>query len=72
MAVSNTKNIMTMDEDKAFEEDREEEEYDDNSWYDEDNYYKYKGSYAQDVMGLSDEFIDDVLDGDPEAYWNID
>lgn len=33
---------------------------------------KYGGSYAQDVAGLSDDVIDDALDGDPEAYWNID
>jgi len=32
----------------------------------------YSGTYAQDVEGLSDDFIDDVLDGCPEAYWNID
>jgi hypothetical protein len=33
---------------------------------------KYSGTWAQDVEGLSDNFIDDVLDGNPEAYWNID
>lgn len=47
-------------------------EYDD---YDEDydsHYDEYSGSYAQDEMGYSDEDIDDVFDGDPDAYWNID
>lgn len=44
----------------------------DERWFDNDHYDDYEGSYAQDVMGYSDEFIDDVFDGDPEAYWNID
>jgi hypothetical protein len=35
-------------------------------------YKKYEGTYAQDIEGLSDDFIDDVLDGCPDAYWNID
>ena len=29
-------------------------------------------TYAHDVVGLSDDFIRDVLDGDPINYWNID
>lgn len=33
---------------------------------------KYRGSYAQDEMGYSDDDIDTILDGDPDAYWNID
>ena len=32
----------------------------------------YVGSYAQDEMGYSDDDIDTVFDGDPDAYWNID
>jgi len=55
-----------------------------NKQEDRDNYYnrydyiekqtynEYEGSYAQDVAHLSDQFIGDVLDGEPEAYWNID
>ena len=35
-------------------------------------YGKYAGSYAQDVAGFSDDVIDDVFEGVPEAYWNID
>ena len=40
--------------------------------YREATYDEYNGSYAQDVMGYSDQDIDDVFEGDPEAYWNID
>ena len=40
--------------------------------YRESTYNEYNGSYAQDVMGYSDQDIDDAFDGDPEAYWNID
>lgn len=42
-------------------------EYDENPTYDD-----YNGSYAQDQEGWSDQLIDDALDGDPDAYWNID
>lgn len=41
--------------------------YDERSTYD-----RYSGSYAQDVEGWSDQDIDDVFDGNPDAYWNID
>ena len=40
--------------------------------YDEPSYGRYSGSYAQDVEGWSDDDIDEVFDGDPDAYWNID
>lgn len=40
--------------------------------YDEPSYGRYTGSYAQDVEGWSDDDIDNVFDGDPDAYWNID
>ena len=57
------------------ERDYYEEEYDD-SFYEDDHeertYERYNGSYAQDVEGWSDKDIDDVFDGDPDAYWNID
>jgi hypothetical protein len=36
------------------------------------HYGEYAGSYAQDVMGFSDEAIGDAFDGDPDCYWNID
>lgn len=35
-------------------------------------YERYRGSYAQDEMGYSDDDIDTIFDGDPSAYWNID
>ena len=35
-------------------------------------YGAYAGSYAQDVMGYSDDVIDDAFEGDPDTYWNID
>ncbi|MDC1266741.1 hypothetical protein N8Z75_02065 [Crocinitomicaceae bacterium] len=40
--------------------------------YESDSYGEYAGTYAQDVEGLSDDFINDVLGGEPDAYWNID
>lgn len=35
-------------------------------------YERYEGSYAQDEMEYSDDDIDTIFDGDPDAYWNID
>ena len=35
-------------------------------------YEEFAGSYAQDVMGYSDEEIYDAFDWEPDAYWNID
>jgi hypothetical protein len=46
--------------------------YNDDYDYDNPSYGRYAGSYAQDVEGWSDNDIDDVFDGDPDAYWNID
>ena len=43
-----------------------------NYFEEERTYERYNGSYAQDVEGQSDQDIDVVFDGDPEAYWNID
>lgn len=41
--------------------------------YDESQTYgEYEGSYVQDVLGWSDQMIGDALDGEPDAYWNID
>ena len=42
------------------------------SYKDEQTYNEYNGSYAQDVMGYSDQTIGDAFEGDPDAYWNID
>ena len=48
----------------------------DDEWQEDDgrerSFGRYAGSYAQDVEGWSDEDIDDVFDGDPDNYWNID
>ena len=44
-------------------------------YFDEDygkHFGEFEGSYAQDVMGYSDDVINDAFDGDPEVYWNID
>ena len=42
-------------------------------YYDDDETYEqYKGTYVQDVEGCSYQMIDDALDGEPDAYWNID
>jgi len=61
---------------------RDEEDYDEDDYgedgYEEDEdfrhytYERYNGSYAQSVMGYSDDDIDTIFDGDPLAYWNID
>ena len=56
-----------------WENEQQQDDYDDYDDYDRrESYGQYAGSYAQDVKGLSDDFINDVLDGDPDAYWNID
>ena len=36
------------------------------------HYGEFAGSYAQDVMGYSDDVINDAFEGDPDMYWNID
>lgn len=41
------------------------------SYYDKYN-GDYSGTYAHDVAGLSNDEIDTILEGDPDAYWNID
>lgn len=45
---------------------------DETDYEEEDTYDNYNGSYAQDVEGYSDQDIDDVFGGAPDAYWNID
>ena len=59
------------DPDEDYDRDEDYEQAED-YWEEEETYGCYNGSYAQDVEGWSDQDIDDVLDGDPEAYWNID
>ena len=44
--------------------------YYDDCWdYDES---EYAGTYVHDVEGWDDDLINTVLDGNPDAYWNID
>ena len=38
----------------------------------EDYLSGYAGTWVHDEAGWSDDDIDTVLDGDPDAYWNID
>ena len=40
----------------------------------EDEYTEseFEGTYVHDEEGWSDDDIYDVLDGEPDAYWNID
>lgn len=55
--------------------DDDGDEYDDEDYssdYDKPTYNRYNGSYAQDEMGYSDDDIDTIFDGNPDAYWNID
>lgn len=40
--------------------------------YEKQTYDRYNGSYAQDEMDYSDDDIDTIFDGNPDAYWNID
>lgn len=67
------------------ENEYDDDDYDDYDDYDDDyddyctatsedsrSFSRYSGSYAQDEMGYSDDDIDDIFDGDPNAYWNID
>lgn len=35
-------------------------------------YERYFDRWAQDIEGYSDDDIDTIFDGDPDAYWNID
>lgn len=45
---------------------------DDFRYEEEETYGNYAGSYVQGEMGYSDNFINDVLEGNPDLYWNID
>ena len=47
-----------------------DEDYED--YHEEQTYDRYNGYYAQDVEGYSDQEIDDIFGGEPDAYWNID
>ena len=69
------KEDMSIMSDKCLDDDYDDE-FDNDYRYDPNSeratYDKYSGSYAQDEMGYSDDDIDTIFDGDPDAYWNID
>ncbi|MDO4993846.1 MAG: hypothetical protein Q4E32_02450, partial [Bacteroidales bacterium] len=60
--------IEEYEEDDDYEPDYDDSSYDDN-YKSEVNptYERYSGSYAQDIMGYSDDEIDTIFDGDPDA-----
>lgn len=61
------------DDDEYNDEEYDDDDHDDYSHdYEEPTYDRYNRSYAQDEMGYSDDDIDTIFDGDPDAYWNID
>lgn len=39
---------------------------------DYEEYSEYEGTYVHDELGWDDDMISDALDGEPDAYWNID
>lgn len=62
-------------EDDEFEADDcnwDEDDYDWDDDYREEHYEEFAGTYAQEVCGYSDEYINDAFDGFADAYWNID
>jgi hypothetical protein len=58
---------LSIDSENIYEDDQDDQDYSEKQ-----SFGQYSGTYAQDEGGLSDNFIDDVLGGEPEAYWNID
>lgn len=64
------KTILNMQVDQLMS-DMEYQRYKD-SLFEDDNIGRYTSSYAHDEAGYSDDDIDTIFDGDPDAYWNID
>lgn len=67
--------IQNIFEDNSCDDDEDDIDIESNDYedYGEPNTYdRYRGTYAQDEMGYSDDDIDTIFDGDPDAYWNID
>ena len=73
-AIENSKHqIAQSDSQLLSETENDHEDYDTQSDDSEQRTFeRYKGSYAQDTEGYSDQDIDDIFDGDPDNYWNID
>lgn len=59
---------------QLFNDSNDSERCDDYDFRDDEQaaFECYNGSYAQDEMGYSDDDIDTIFDGEPNAYWNID
>lgn len=43
-----------------------------NSYDPKPTYKEYRGSYAQDIAGFSDQEIRDAFGGEADVYWSID
>lgn len=66
----NGKEFKEISEDE-FNNEEFEEDYD--NWeLERPSYGRYAGTWAQDHEGYSDDDIDTIFDGEPDAYWNID
>lgn len=55
---------------RVIDDDHNEDEYQNSRVRKSSN--SYEGSWAQEIEGMSDDYIGNVFDGDPDAYWNID
>ena len=44
----------------------------DSDSYEIPSYEDHNDSYAQEYGGYSDQEINNIFDGDPDLYWNID
>jgi hypothetical protein len=42
------------------------------TFYEDRTYEDYNDSYAQEYGGYSDQEINNIFDGDPDLYWNIE
>ena len=59
-------------EDVILHQNQKTNDLEEECYYEEERTYdNNNSSYAQDVEGWSDQDIDDVFDGDHDAYWNI-
>jgi hypothetical protein len=66
---ADAKSAISQKEDKA---SRNASERSSAYYHERPTYKEYRGSYAQDEMGFSDQTISDAFEGDADNYWNID
>ena len=69
------RNLRIAEFEDSEDESYEDQDFDDCGFYDDNEpptYGRYAGSQGGDEMGYSDDDIDTIFDGDPDAYWNID